>query len=83
MRKKIGDYFAMFGYKQNKLMDINVNSRHYYNYVKTIGINIKSNKIPSNYLNTLKNIFDNGVTIWHIDNENVNIGDYSMDNKEV
>lgn len=81
--QKIGDYFAMFGYKQNKLMDINVNSRHYYNYVKTIGINIKSKKIPSNYLNTLKNIFDNGVTIWHIDNENVNIGDYSMDNKEV
>lgn len=81
--EKLGDYFAQFGYKQNKMMKININSRHYYNYVKTIGINIKTNKIPNNYLNTLKNIFDMGVTIWHIDNDNVEIGNYSMDNKEV
>lgn len=81
--KKIGDFFAMFGYKQNKMMNININSRYYYNYVKTIGINIKTSKIPNNYLNILKGIFDKGTTIWHIDNEGVSIGDYSMDNKEV
>ena len=81
--EKIGDYFAQFGYKQNKMMKININSRYYYNYIKTIGINIKTNKIPNNYLNILKGIFDNGTTIWHIDNEGVEIGDYSMDNREV
>lgn len=81
--EKIGDYFAQFGYKQNKMMKININSRHYYNYIKTIGINIKTNKIPNNYLNIIKGIFDNGTTIWHIDNEGVEIGDYSMDNREV
>lgn len=81
--KKIGDFFAMFGYKQNKMMNIDINSRYYYNYVKTIGINIKTSKIPNNYLNILKGIFDRGTTIWHIDNEGVTIGDYSLDNKEV
>lgn len=81
--EKIGDYFAQFGYKQNKMMKININSRYYYNYIKTIGINIKTNKIPNNYLNILKGIFDNGTTIWHIDNDGVEIGDYSMDNREV
>ena len=81
--EKIGDYFAQFGYKQNKMMEININSRYYYNYIKTIGINIKTNKIPNNYLNILKGIFDNGTTIWHIDNDGVEIGNYSMDNREV
>lgn len=81
--ERIGDYFAMFGYKQNRMMGINTKSRYYYNYIKTIDINIKSDKIPSLYINNLKSIFDKGVTIWHIDNEGVEIGNYSMDNKEV
>lgn len=81
--QKLGDYFAMFGYKQNKMMDININSRYFYNYIKTVDINIKTNKIPNLYLNMLKSIFDNGVTIWHIDNDGVDIGDYTLDNWEV
>lgn len=81
---KIGDYFAMYGYKQNRIMKVNLRDRYYYNYIKAIGCNIASNNnIPIFALDIIKNIFNNGVTIWHIDRSGVNVCDYSKDNKEV
>ncbi len=81
--QKIGDYFAMYGYKQNKLMNIARRNRKYYNYIKTIGINLQTFGIPKEHVETLKNIYNNGVTIWHVDREGVIVGDYSKDNVEV
>lgn len=81
--KRIGDYFAMYGYKQNKLMPIEKRDRKYYNYIKTIGINLQTFGIPKEHVETLKNIYNNGVTIWHIDREGVIVGDYSKDNVEI
>lgn len=81
--QKIGDYFAMFGYKQNKILTPNLRNRYYYNYIKTVGCNIKGENIPREHLDELKGIFDNGVTIWHYEREGVTVGDYSMDNYEV
>ena len=81
--KKLGDYFALFGYKQYKILTPNIRNRYYYNYIKTVGANLKSNQIPRNHFEQLKAIFDNGVTIWHIDREGVTVGDISRDNYEV
>ena len=81
--EKLGNYFAMYGYKQNKVMTINITNRYYYNYIKTIGVNIHSESIPRNHLEQIKSIFDNGVTIWHTYREGVIVGDISKDNKEV
>ena len=81
--KKLGDYFALYGYKQNRVMSININNRYYYNYIKTVGANIHGEKIPRNHLEQIKQIFDNGVTIWHTYRSGLEVGDYSMDNKEV
>lgn len=81
--EKIGTYFAMYGYKQNKMMNIEKRSRYYYNYIKTIGINLETYGIPKNHVDILKSIYDKGVTIWHIDREGVRVGDYSKDNREV
>lgn len=82
--KRLGDYFAMYGYKQNKVMNINTRSRNYYNYIKTIGVNLKSKGVPRNYLEEIKSIYNKGVTIWHVDRENFrSVGDYSKDNYEV
>lgn len=80
--QKLGDYFAMYGYKQNKVMNVNTRNRYYYNYVKTIGANI-TGTLPRSILEQIKTIFDNGVTIWHIDREGVKALDYSNDNYEV
>lgn len=81
--RRIGDYFAMYGYKQNRLMGIDKRNRKYYNYIKTIGINFQTFGIPKEHVETLKNIYNNGVTIWHVDREGVIVGDYSNDNVEV
>lgn len=75
---QLTNYFKMFGYKVNKLEVPNTKSRQYYNYIKTVDANIIGN-IPSNDLNTIKGIFDKGVTIWHTSN----VGDYSVNNVEV
>ncbi len=81
--QRIGDYFAMYGYKQNKIMKINKRNRHYYNYIKTVGINLNTWGIPKEHVEELKSIYDSGVTIWHVDRENVIVGDYSKDNVEI
>lgn len=81
--KKLGDYFAMFGYKQNKILKPNIRNRYYFNYIKTVGANLKSINIPRDHFEKLKGIFDNGVTIWHIDREGVEVGNISKDNYEI
>ena len=87
-KRMLGDYFAMYGYKQNKIMNLgsNIRTRYYYNYIKTMGCNVtsKSNSpVPKKHLATIKAIFDKGTTLWHMDSQDVRMGDYSKDNTEV
>lgn len=81
--QKIGDYFAMYGYKQNKIMSINKRNRYFYNYIKTQEVNINGNGIPKEHFEELKQIYDNGVTIWHMDRKGVEMCNYYYDNYEV
>lgn len=62
--KMIDNYFSMFGYKVNTIKTPQFTSRPYWNYIKTSGINIIGN-IPQDALSVIKQMFDNGVTIWH------------------
>lgn len=62
--ERIDKYFDMFGYLTNKVKLPNLNNRPNWNYVKTIGCNITAN-IPQTDLQTIKNMFDNGITLWH------------------
>lgn len=80
--ERLGRYFSMFGYKQNKVMDINVRNRYYYNYIKTVNCNIVGENVPREHLGELKGIFDNGVTLWHYEREGVIVGNYTKDNVE-
>lgn len=81
--ERIGWYFQMFGYTQNNVMKPNLRSRHYFNYIKTGGVNIKAEGVPKEHFLKLKAIYNNGTTIWHMDREGVVVGDYSNDNYEV
>lgn len=76
-KHRIYDYFVKYGYKINKWEKINVNSRRYFNFIKTNTCNIVGEEIPHEYLEEIKDIFNRGVTIWHIDN-GASIGDYSV-----
>ena len=62
--KMIDDYFSMFGYKVNVIKKPQFTSRKYWNYLKTSGCNVIGN-IPQDALTTIKNMFDEGTTIWH------------------
>ena len=76
--EQLTNYFKMFGYKVNKMEIPNLKSRRSYNYIKTVDANIIGD-VPNNYLNTLKGIFDKGITIWHTDD----VGNYDANNEEV
>lgn len=83
----LGDYFAMYGYKQDKLMKPNLRSRWFYNYIKCHTTNIKGYGLNKEDLDKIAKIYQNGTTIWHIDrNSSIDTViplDYSKDNVEV
>lgn len=58
------DYLSMYGYKVNSLKIPNITGRTNWNYVKTINCNIIGD-IPQNDLQKIKDMFNNGVTMWH------------------
>ncbi len=62
--KTIDDFFSMFGYKTNEVKIPNLTGRQNWNYVKTIDCNITGN-LPQEDLQEIKDMFDNGLTIWH------------------
>lgn len=58
------NYFYHYGYKCNDFKKPNTRSRYYFNYIKTIGANIKT-EIDADFRAEIANIFNNGITIWH------------------
>lgn len=64
---RVFNYLYVYGYKTNEIKTPNIKSRYYFNYIKTIGVNIKSN-LDNNYISKLSEIYNNGITIWHYRN---------------
>lgn len=62
--ERLDKYFDMYGYTINELKNININSRPNWNYIKTQGANILGD-IPQYDLQSIKEMFDNGITFWH------------------
>jgi len=60
----IDKYFDMFGYKVNTIKAPNITGRTNWNYVKTIECNFEGD-IPQQFLQIIKRIFNNGITLWH------------------
>ena len=63
----VDDYFTMFGYAQNKIMNIqsylNSGKRPYYKYLKCTNMCIHGS-IENKYKTKLANIFNDGITFW-------------------
>lgn len=75
--ERIDKYFDMFGYLTNEVKTPNINNRPNWNYIKTLGANITGN-IPQNDLDTIKNMFNLGITLWH---NTSTFLDYSQNNR--
>lgn len=72
----IDKYFDMYGYKVNIVKVPNITGRTNWNYIKCINANIEG-LIPEFYLDEIKTMFNNGITLWH--NPNTFL-DYSQNN---
>ena len=81
---KIFNYFYHYGYKCNDFKKPNVRSRYYFNYIKTIGANIKTN-IDANVKSEIMQIYDNGITIWHYRDKDTfkGVNNYDYENVEM
>lgn len=73
-------YFKIYGYKYNMVGKPLEQTRQTWDYVKTVGVNIKANeRIQDSYLQELRRIFDTGVALWH----NNDVGNYALSNNDV
>lgn len=77
-RELLTNFWKSYGYKVNKMKQPNLKTREHFNYVKTIGANIKGN-VPHDDLEKIRNMFNNGVTLWHTQD----VGNYNLSNEEV
>ena len=77
-QRTITDFFRAFGYKSNEFKVPNFHTRRHFNYVETLDC-IITGDFNNKYLTQLKNIFNNGITLWHTDA----IGNYALSNQEV
>lgn len=73
--KIIDEYFTAFGYKVCRIKAPNITGRPSWNYVKTIGASISGN-VPEYAETALKNMLNNGVTFWHVND----VGNYGLNN---
>ena len=77
-QKKLEDFFNVYGYKLNEVKVPNFHTRQYWNYIQTSGCVIQGN-FNNEDLQEIKNVFDQGITLWHTDD----IGNYSLDNEVI
>lgn len=77
--EKIDKYFDMYGYNISAVKVPAWNTRNHYNYVKTSGVDIFGT-IAKNDKETIANIFNSGVTFWHISGGGV-YGTYDTNNE--
>ena len=75
----LDDYFTMYGYKVNKLKVPSFGRRQRWYYCKLINPNIIGG-IPAPELGKLKQMFENGITLW---NNHADIGQYQLANDPV
>lgn len=60
----IDSYFNMFGYKVNRLGKPHLHVRTYYDFIKTIDVNIEGD-VPEKDLDEIRKLFNNGIRFWH------------------
>ena len=77
--KIIDDFLWAYGYTVNEIKTPNLDSRKYWNFIKTQGCKL-GGFLPFNDAAKIKSIFDNGITFWHVDDGVVQVGNYSFDN---
>lgn len=61
---RLDDFLSCYGYAVNKVVQPNLHSRTYWNFIQTQGAVISGN-MPSSSKEAIARIFDGGITFWH------------------
>ncbi len=80
-RDRIYKYFMRYGYKSNTFGTPDINSRYYYNYIKCTYANVNTT-VNARAAQTIKGIFERGVTFWHYRDGAVNVNNFQYENIE-
>lgn len=81
-KKRINNYFKRYGYAFNDYAIPNIYSRHDFNFLKCSVCHLISDTIPREHQEEIKQIFESGITLWHLEN-GVTPLDYSVSNNPV
>ena len=81
-KKRINNYFKRYGYAFNDYAIPNIYSRQHYNFLKCNVCHLISDTIPREHQEEIKQIFESGVTLWHLENGATPL-DYSVTNNPV
>ena len=81
-KKRINNYFKRYGYAFNDYAIPNIYSRQHYNFLKCNVCHLISDNIPREHQEEIKQIFESGVTLWHLENGATPL-DYSVTNNPV
>ena len=81
-KKRINNYFKRYGYAFNDYAVPNIYSRQHYNFLKCNVCHLISETIPREHQEEIKQIFESGITLWHLEN-GVKPLDYSVSNNPV
>ena len=82
--KKLFNYFYRYGYACNNFKLPDIRSRYYFNYIQSPDMCIDSG-IDNEYINKIKQIYRDGITIWHYRDENTfkGVENYDYENVEM
>lgn len=84
--READSFFTMFGYSCKELKTPSLKNRTQYTYIKTIGFQLLKyttgsgylgNTMPASELETISQIFDNGITFW---SDPTQVGNYNVTN---
>ena len=67
-KKRINNYFKRYGYAFNDYAIPNIYSRHDFNFLKCSVCHLISETIPREHQEEIKQIFESGITLWHLEN---------------
>ena len=81
-KKRINNYFKRYGYAFNDYAVPNIYSTQHYNFLKCNVCHLISETIPREHQEEIKQIFESGITLWHLEN-GVKPLDYSVSNNPV
>lgn len=80
---EIRKYIKRYGYPvEEYTSSINLRSRRAWNFFKFRKCDIEGATIPVEHLRMIENIYEQGVTLWHMD-RNISFKNYNQDNSEV